>query len=116
MIQVVDCKIWYYAKPVDFRSQIDGLILMVATVLHEDPLSGQLFLFRNKHGDKIKILYWDGNGFCLLYKRMERGRFKLNNLTDGKIQIRYEELHYLIQGVDISKLPKPTHLNLSFRS
>jgi transposase len=69
--------IWLYPKPIDFRRQIDGLVLLIADQLELNPASGQLFLFRNKHANKIKLLWWDRNGFCLLYKRLERGKLRL---------------------------------------
>ncbi|WP_274519968.1 IS66 family insertion sequence element accessory protein TnpB [Halorhodospira sp. M39old] len=62
-------------EPVDFRKSFDGLSVAVVEALGRDPLSGELFVFRNRGGDKLKALYWDGQGFVLLYKRLERGRF-----------------------------------------
>jgi IS66 Orf2 like protein len=55
--------IWLYPQPIDFRKQIDGLVLLVADHLHLNPTSGQMFLFRNQSASKIKILWWDKNGF-----------------------------------------------------
>lgn len=57
--------IWLYPKPVDFRKQMDGLVMLVADHLNLNPLTGQLFLFRNRESNKIKLLWWDRNGFWL---------------------------------------------------
>jgi len=62
-------------EPVDMRKSINGLSVLVADHLELSPLSGSLFVFYNKARDKIKILYWDRNGFCLWYKRLEKHRF-----------------------------------------
>jgi transposase len=68
-------QVYLAREPVDFRRQIDGLSLQVQEVLLLDPFAPHLFVFRNRGGDKLKVLTWHGNGFCLLYKRLERGRF-----------------------------------------
>jgi len=69
--------IWYYQFPIDFRKQVDGLVLLIADKLERDPVSGQLFIFRNRQSNKLKLLWWDHHGFWLLYRRIEKGRFKL---------------------------------------
>jgi transposase len=61
--------IWFHRQPIDFRKQIDGLVLLVADTLDKDPTSGQLFIFRNKKADQLKILYWEDDGFWMFYKR-----------------------------------------------
>ena len=68
--------IWLYPQPIDFRKQIDGLVLLIADHLQLNPVSGQLFLFRNRGANKIKLLWWDRNGFWLCYKRLEKGRLR----------------------------------------
>ncbi|MFA0814065.1 IS66 family insertion sequence element accessory protein TnpB [Microbulbifer epialgicus] len=68
-------KDWFYRQPIDFRKKIDGIILFMADTLHKDPTFVQLFVFRNKKADKIRMLYWEDSGFWLLYKRNEKLRF-----------------------------------------
>jgi transposase len=68
-------RVWLAAGATDLRKGFDGLAGLVQNQLSEDPFSGQLFVFRGRQGDKIKVLWWDGDGLCLFAKRLERGRF-----------------------------------------
>ena len=97
--------VWLYRRPVDFRKQIDGLMILVADTLQRDPASGQLFVFRNRQGDKIKMLYWSDNGFWLLYKRNESGRFIFPPIVDATMALRIEQLQWLLSGIDIMRQP-----------
>jgi transposase len=69
MLLPFNTTIWFYRQPIDFRKQIDGIVILVADTLQKDPVSGQLFVFRNRKADKLKMLYWESGGFWLLYKR-----------------------------------------------
>jgi len=91
-------------EPVDFRKQIDGLSVHVQDVLGMNPLSSHVFVFSNRHKDKLKILYWDVNGFCLLYKRLERGRFQWPRTDQQVLQCGARELQWLLEGLDIDQL------------
>jgi transposase len=84
------------------RKSIDSLSVLVTDVLKKDPFSGYLFVFCNKHGDKIKILYWDRNGFCLWYKRLERGVFRLPKVQAKVFMIMPNELSLLLEGIDLT--------------
>lgn len=107
-------KIWLYNKPVDFRKQIDGLVLLVSDQLQDNPTSGQLFVFKNRARNKIKLLWWDKTGFFLIYKRLEKGRFKFPNTSDLKWSLSRDELSWLLSGLDIiqhKQLPSVTATN-----
>ena len=86
----------------DMRRSIDSLSVLVKEVLKKDPLSGHLFVFCNKRGDKIKILYWDRNGFCLWYKRLERGVFRLPKVQAKVFMLMPNELNLLLEGIDLT--------------
>jgi transposase len=91
-------------EALDMRKQIDGFALYVQEVLALNPLSTHMFVFRNRGGDKLKVLYWDTNGFCLLYKRLERGRFPWPNSDHAVVQCTLRELQWLMEGLNIATL------------
>ena len=92
--------IWFHPKPIDFRKQIDGLIALVADQLQLNPTSGQLFLFRDRTGKKIKILWWDRNGFWLFYKRMEKGKMKFPAIKEHAMTLTRDQFSWLLSGLD----------------
>jgi transposase len=88
------------ARPVDFRKGIDGLAAVVQEVLALDPFAGDLFVFRSKRADRVKILAWDGSGMTLYYKRLEEGRFRWPPPVDGVVRLSSAELSMLLEGLD----------------
>jgi len=99
-------RVYIAAEPVDFRKQINGLALAVQETLQLNPFSAHLFVFRNRHGDKLKLLYWHHNGYVLLYKRLEEGRFVWPvSSGDTTLCVSLRELHTLLDGSDIGALP-----------
>tara|TARA_R110002167_G_scaffold359548_2_gene576351 strand:+ start:161 stop:433 length:273 start_codon:yes stop_codon:yes gene_type:complete len=82
MLLPFNAEIFFYRNPVDFRKQIDGLMILIADTLDLNPTSGQIFVFRNKGHDRLKVLYYDTNGFWLLYRRLESGGFKFPGVDD----------------------------------
>ncbi len=103
MFLTFNAPIWLYPNPIDFRKQIDGLVLLVADQLQLNPTSGQLFLFRNRHANKIKMLWWDRNGFWLCYKRLEKGRLKFPAIEDQALELTHDQLSWLLSGLDCMK-------------
>ena len=95
-------KIWLYRKPVDFRKGIDGLVYLVVDQLKADPTSGHLFVFRNRLGSRLKLLWWDLNGFWLLYRRLEQGRFRFPKAGDKVWLLTRDELGWLLSGLDFT--------------
>jgi transposase len=95
-------KVYIATDAADMRKSIDTLSVMVKDVLSKDPFSGHLFVFCNKRGDKIKILYWDRNGFCLWYKRLERGIFRMPKMQTKVFMIAPNELNLLLEGIDLT--------------
>ena len=109
----INLKVLLSRFPVDMRKSINGLSIVVADSLGFDPSSDYLFVFRNKRGDKIKILYWNKNGFCLWYKRLERERFKFPDVCDDSVEITTQQLNWLLDGLDFIKLKGHSSLNYS---
>jgi transposase len=87
----------------DLRRSIDGLSAIVRERFALDPLAGHLFLFRNRRGDRLKILAWDRSGFWILYKRLEQGTFAWPAEADGPVEMRSTDLALLLAGVDIAQ-------------
>ena len=89
-------------KPVDFRKSISGLSLIVEQFLELNPFEPVLYVFINRKRDKLKILYWERNGFCLWYKSLQQERFKWPvTSTAGTVVLNSEELNWLIDGFDL---------------
>ena len=95
--------IWLYPQPIDFRKQIDGLVLLIADHLQLNPTSGQLFLFRNRTANKIKLLFWEHNGFWLFYKRLEKGKLKFPAINTTVLELTRDQLSWLLSGLDFEK-------------
>jgi len=93
-------RIWLVAGATDMRKGFDGLSALVQTALRDDPFSGQLFVFRGRRGDRVKVLWWDGQGLCLFYKRLERGRFVWPRAQDGVVHLTPAQLSMLLEGID----------------
>lgn len=96
-------RIYVATGATDLRRSIDGLAALVRDRFDLDPLSGHLFLFRNRRGDRLKILAWDQGGFWVLYKRLERGTFAWPAEDDGApVILRSSDLLLLLAGVDLA--------------
>lgn len=91
-------------EPVDLRKSIDGLSGVVRTVLQADPLSGHLFIFHNQRRSALKMLWWEAGGFCLLYKRLAKGRFRLPPVEGGMTRVNREQLRLLLDGFDLTSV------------
>jgi transposase len=94
-------RIWLATHATDLRKSFDSLAELVRQQLGTDPLSGQLFVFRNKRADRIKLLYWDEDGFVILYKRLEAGTFRFPAADQAGVEIRAADLQMLLDGVDL---------------
>ncbi len=96
-------RIYVATGATDLRKSIDGLSALVRDRLALDPLSGHLFLFRNRRGDRLKILVWDQAGFWVHYKRLEQGTFAWPEDDDGQpVAMRTRDLGLLLSGVDLA--------------
>ena len=93
-------RVWLAAGATDMRRGFDGLAAIVQERLGADPFSGHIFLFRGRRGDLVKMLWWDGDGLCLLAKRLERGRFIWPQVTEGSVHLTTAQLSMLLEGID----------------
>jgi len=99
-------KIFLSTQPADMRKGFDGLKSLVEEFLQQDPLSGHLFVFRNRRGDRLKILYWDRDGLAVWCKRLEAGTFRFPAATDDgtSVEVRPSDLAMLLDGVDLASV------------
>ncbi len=94
--------------PTDMRKGFDSLASLVHEAFGHDPLSGHLFLFISRSKDRIKILYWDGDGYALWYKRLESGTFRVPAIKDGRasVELKASELAMLLDGIDLASVKR----------
>ncbi len=95
-------RIFVATAPADMRRSFDGLAALTQDVIREDPFAGHFFVFRNRAGDRVKILYWDRDGFCLWYKRLEEGAFHLPAGGGAHVEIGAAELTMVLEGIDVA--------------
>lgn len=100
-------KVFLASQPIDMRKSYQGLSVLAEQVLIQNPFSGHLFVFYNKRRDRLKILYWHMNGFCILQKRLEKGRFQIATSPNPTMSISPYQLQGLIHGIDWEKIPEP---------
>jgi len=98
--------IWLATQATDLRKSFDTLAEVVRQQLQGDPLSGQLFVFRNKRADRVKLLYWDEDGFVIVYKRLEAGTFGFPPAQAAGVEIRAADLQMLLDGVDLDSVKR----------
>ena len=101
-------RVWLAAGVTDMRRGFDGLGALVQTKLTEDPFSGHVFVFRGRKGDRIKVLWWSGDGLCLLAKRLEHGHFVWPAAESGAVSLTPAQLSMLLEGIDWHR-PERTH-------
>jgi transposase len=104
----VQTKVYLARDATDMRKSFRGLIALTETVLRQEPASGHWFVFVNRRRDLMKILYWDGSGFCIWYKRLERGRFQLPTVAAGEnlpgLELTAVQLSMILQGIDLTSV------------
>jgi transposase len=93
-------RVWLAAGVTDMRKGFDGLAMLVQERLRQDPFGGQVFVFRGRRGDRLKVLWWDGQGLCLFAKRLEKGRFVWPSAADGVVALSPAQLGMLLEGID----------------
>ena len=98
-------RVFVATEATDMRCGFDRLAAQVRDLLGQDPLSGHLFVFFSRWGDRVKILFWDRTGFCLYYKRLERGVFHRPRSEEnpGPAELPVPELMLILEGLDLSE-------------
>jgi len=105
-----EAKIYVYTEHVDMRRSIDGLVVLLADTYKQNPQTGDLYIFTNRSRNRIKLLFWDRNGFVLYYKKMERGRFCYSiHIRNQTILITATQLQALLMGLDFYLIGQYPH-------
>ena len=101
-------RIWLATAPADMRCGFDRLAESAQAVTNQNPMEGHLFLFRGRNGDRLKILYWDRDGYALWYKRLEEGVFKMPRIeADARsVELRASELAMMLDGIDLRSIKR----------
>lgn len=94
-------RVFLCLAPADLRRSFDGLSQLAEKIVFQDPFSGHLFVFVNKRHDRVKVLYWDGDGFAIWYKRLEAGTFRLEETGAGSVEIEASRLALILGGIDL---------------
>ena len=98
-------RVYVATQPIDLRKSFDGLSLAVTSVLDRDPLSGHLFCFFNRRATMVRVLFWDRTGWCIISKRLSRGRFRLAEVVHSElacVEMDAVELSLILEGIDLS--------------
>ena len=108
-------RIYLCTSPTDMRKGFDTLAALIREFLGRDPLSGHLFLFISRRRDRLKILYWDADGFALWYKRLEEGTFRLPrpHASRPSVELKASELAMLLDGIDLKSVKRSKRLELN---
>ena len=100
-------RVYLCTVPQDLRRSFDGLAMLAEHVVRESPFTGHLFVFRNKHGEKVKVLYWDRDGFAIWYKRLEKGSFRFPESATARVEMSASDLAILLEGIDLAEVKRP---------
>ncbi len=98
-------RLFVATQPIDGRKGPDSLMVLVRDVLRHDPLSGHLFIFFSKRSDRVRVVYWDRNGYAMWTKRLEKGRFHPAFVKDGplsSVSIEAAELALIVEGIELA--------------
>jgi transposase len=115
MISFDEQQIYLYSQPIDMRKSINGLSYIMSDLLNQSVQDGSLILFYNRARDKVKLLYWDKNGFVLIYKRLEKGRFKIIKQDENTevATLDTKQLSWLLAGLDYDLMAQNKTLDYS---
>ena len=100
-------RVWVATQPVDMRKGFDGLVEVVRTFLGHDPLSGSMFVFRNRSAQRVKVLWYDRDGLAIYYKRLDRGAFRFPSGDEKSLAIDGSQLLRLLSGMTFVATPTP---------
>ena len=105
-------KVMVATRPVDFRKGAEGLAALVKAEMGADPFSGTIYVFRAKRADRIKLVFWDGSGVCLVSKRLEDGKFHWPKIQDGAMRLTAAQFSALFEGLNWKRVHAPLEVRV----
>ena len=108
--------IYLCREPTDMRRSFDGLSMMVQYIIKQDPLNGHVFVFRNKRGNMLKLLYWDRDGYAIWYKRLEKGTFNIPVDITKDYRLEHHQLSMMLEGIEFVRIKRKKRFSLSAHS
>ena len=114
MMELGEARIYLYRPWVDGRKAINGLTLLVQEVLRQNVFAQHWFVFSNRRRNRLKILYWNRNGFCLWLKRLERDKFTWPKTDSEVLELSEQQLQWLLDGYNINLLKPHQHLDYQY--
>ena len=105
-------KIYLCKQLTDMRRSFDSLAMMVQCVIKQDPLSGYVFVFRNKRGNCLKLLYWDRDGYAIWYKRLEKGTFNIPADITEEYRLEHHQLSMMLEGIEFTRIKRKKRFSL----
>ena len=114
LLPELQLRIWLYLHPADMRMSYDGLSGLVRSKLTENPTGGQLFVFINRRRTQMKVLYFDGSGYCIWSKRLDRGTFHVDPPQTGesKRPLTWTDLKLILEGIDLKSIRRYKRFSL----
>ena len=109
-------KLYLCKEPTDMRRSFDSLAMMFQCVIKQDPLSGYVFVFCSKRGNSLKLLYWDGDGYAIWYKRLEKGTFNIPLDITEDYCLDHHQLAMMLEGIDFTKIKRKKRFSLHAHS
>ena len=106
-------RVFVCLTPVDMRRSFDGLSAAAEQVVRQDPLTGHLFVFRGRRGDRVKILWWDQDGYVIWYKRLEAGVFRFPVGAGAAQEITRGDLGLILEGIDVRSVRRQKRFALA---
>ena len=97
-------RIFLCTAATDMRKGFDSLAHLVQSSMALDPITGHLFVFRSRRGDRLKVLWWDRDGYVLWYKRLERGSFRFPACDGDSVEVRAADLAMILEGIDLASV------------
>jgi len=106
-------KIYLCKQLTDMRRSFDSLAMMVGEIIKQNPLSGHVFIFRNKRGNCLKLLYWDRDGYAIWYKRLEKGTFNIPANIKEDYGLEHHQLSMMLEGIEFTGIKRKKRFSLS---